>query len=465
MAVSSPDETPNGDQEFIESSYLTYIVPFATDYKLEQALRQHNEPPRSFFESIEDREWLFFGRLPLLILDGPALFVAHRQNLDETVDVYLVLRTPYSGQARLRSYLTRLSIILEAQVVNSQAPDRDSPPAAEVIYNGIVEEPKSPLLIVEDPEDSDDEDGSSRQIYVVWKLAVPLGRPRIRLQGPTVSLAAVASLLPVEDPDAKLRNGYLPSRTPLGLSLLAPFGDDPALGGVKPRLSAQRVSRVAPVTQSSDRQVPLRGLKSISFKIYPAVHTRVRFARPNTVPTSPGIIALLEIDFTPFFDCEVLLSAIRLDLPSGVVSDLNEIQGLKLPLSCVAHDHVTFMYQLAPREQGVDTLANPTRDLDITIEVTTLVRPGVCTPKLTMSWTTPLDFTLPVNPGFGTSVTNPSLQRAHRPSQLSIDGAASMIAPAVSRPDALPSLEAATARNTETTIPDFGITMTFSAPA
>jgi hypothetical protein len=56
------------------------------------------------------------------------------------------------------------------------------------------------------------------------------------------------------------------------------------------------------------------------------------------------------------------------------------------------------------------------------------------------------------------------IQRSHRPSQLSIGGGdSSLIAPSISRPDSLPALEAATTR-TETTIPDLGITMTFSAP-
>ncbi len=382
--------------------------------------------------------------------------------LDETVDVYLVLRTLHIGDAALRSYLGRLTISLSAHIANSHAPDSDNPPAAEVIYNGTVEKPQSPLAVVDDPADSDDEEGQARQVYVVWKLPVFLGRPRIRLQNPGVLFAAVATLRPPEDPSAGRKNGYLPSRTPLGLNLLESFGADRALGGVRPRLSAQRVSRVAPVTRAKEQQVPLKGLKSIALKVYPAVHSRVRFARPNSVPTSPDVIALIEVDFTPFFDCEVLLSKIHLSLPSGVITDLNHAHGLSLPLSCVAHDHVTFMYRLAPREQD-DEADHPTQDLDIAIDITALVQPGVCTPKLAMSWTMALDFTLPVNPGFGTALPNPSLQRNHRPSLLSIDGS-SLVTPAVSRPDSLPSLEAAAARSAETTIPDFGITMTFTAP-
>ncbi len=52
---------PEGDAEFVAGSYLTYIVPFATNSRLEQVLEQQDEPPKGFFESIQDREWLFFG--------------------------------------------------------------------------------------------------------------------------------------------------------------------------------------------------------------------------------------------------------------------------------------------------------------------------------------------------------------------------------------------------------------------
>ena len=383
--------------------------------------------------------------------------------LDETVDVYLVLGATNHDATALRSHLSRLAISIEARVVNDYGPERNGGPAAEVIFNGIVEDTAKPLVLLDEPGDSDDEEGHPRLAYAVWKVPVLLSRPRMRLQNPTVSFAAIATLRSAVDTAETQKNGYLESRTPLGLNLLEAFGADPALGGVKPRLSAQRVSRVAPVTQTREQHRPIKGLKFLVLKVFPAVHTRLRFVRPSAVPASPGIIALLEVDFTPFVEGEAVLSRIDLAVPSAVVTDLNEDRGPSLPLSCVAHDHITFMYKLAPLEHDLDALRHPTRDVDITMEATVLVQPGVCVPKLTMSGVATLDFTLPVNPGFGTALTNPSIQRAHRPSQLSIDGAASLVAPAVSRPDSLPSLEAAT-RKTETTIPDFGITMTFTAP-
>ncbi|TPX07011.1 uncharacterized protein E0L32_011079 [Thyridium curvatum] len=466
MAVAQHEDTQGGDQDFLQQSHLSYIVPYATDFDIEQVLREGEDSHKALFESIEQRPWLFFGmRQRVAPMLSPWYITANIWQTDETVDIYLILRTVYKNEAALRSYLARVVLTLEAQIVNSHAGDREHAPATEVIHNGTVPETEDPLIVVDQADGSEDDDGEEQHVHAIWKLPVFLARPRLRLQGPSVTFTASAALKPAQDASAAEKDGYLASRTPSGMNLLDAFASDQALGGVKPRLSAQRVSKVAPVTQSRSQHRPIKGLQHITLKIYPALHTRVRFARPNTVPSSPTILAMLEIDFTPFFDCEALLSKIDLFLPSGVITDLNQEPGLALPLSCVAHDHITYLYRLAPQERELDPLRNPTQDLDIKIEVSALVKPGLCTPKLTMSWITPIDFTPPVNPGFGTPIANPSgLQRAHRPSQLSIDGSASLTAPAVSRPDALPALEAATARTPETAVPDFGITMTFAAP-
>jgi len=361
--------------------------------------------------------------------------------------------------------------------VNSNAPESHGPAATELIYSEVIGDTSEPVIVF-DQEQSDGEDteggegggDDERYTYAVWKASILLARPRIRLQSPSVIISAAASLRPADPKlSGEARTGYLQSRVPLGMNLLESFGRDPALGGVKPQLSALRVSRVTPATQPQNLPRPIKGLRSLGLKIFPAVHTRVRFARPNAAPPSAALIALLEIDFSPFFECEATLDRISLSVTDGIVEDLNTQDGMRLPLRCVAHDHITFLYRLAPED--LDSVASKilVRNLDITIDVTALVKPDgpeVCTPRLSMGWTTNLDFSLPVNPGFGQPMPQP-IQRAHRPSQLSIGGgtdAQSLISPSVSRPDALPSLEAATARSVEVPIPNFGITMTFTGP-
>ncbi|VBB72683.1 Putative protein of unknown function [Podospora comata] len=431
---------------FLENAHLTYIVPFTTKFNPDEALRQDEGSFESKLAGIELRDQLFF---------------------DETVDVYLILRTQCADEQTLRLHLRRLAITLDAQIVNSHSQDLNSPPASEIIFSGGVEDVEDVFIVPDEVEDG------TKFVYAVWKLSVFLGRPRIRLQMPSVVFSGTAGLKqadPENNPDQ--RDGYMLSCVPSGMNMLDSFASDPMLGGIKPHLSAQRVSRVAPATQSKESLRRIPGLQNLKLKIFPLLHCRVRFSRPNTSPPSPALIALVETDFTPYFDCEASLNKISLDVTNGTAEDLNNQPGMRLPLSCVAHDHLTFLYKLTPSSLDLATTKGLIRDRDlvITIQISILVRPdsesNPCTPKLSMTWTTPLDFTLPVNPGFGQPMTQP-IQRSHRPSQLSISGGVDsqpLVSPSVIRPDALPSLEAAARSATETTLPDFGITLTFTGP-
>lgn len=367
--------------------------------------------------------------------------------------------------------------------MNGHGSDREGPPASEIIYTGLVPDTTDAIILstgeeenakekAEEDGDGKANDGRDSYVYAVWKMPVFVSRPRMRLQAPSIVFAATAGLKLLDPRKSRdmVDDGYMQSCAPAGLNLLESFADDPMLGGIQPRLSALRVSRVAPVTQTKQPLRLFRGMQSLRLRVFPVVHTRVRFARPNTSPPSPALIALLEVDFTPFFDCEAALQKIDLAVTDGTVDDLNSQDLMALPLHCVAHDHLTFLYRLAPRQLDIIS-KHPSCELVITVEVAVLVQPeggDPCTPKLTMSWTTPLDFTLPVNPGFGTPMTKP-IERRHKPSQLSISGGVDsmpLVSPSVTRPDALPSLEASitTQRNFETPIPDFGITVTFVGP-
>ncbi|KAK4132625.1 hypothetical protein BT67DRAFT_425513 [Trichocladium antarcticum] len=427
---------------FLEHSHLTYIIPFATEFNPEAALREGGGSVESRIANIEQRDQLFF---------------------DEAVDIYFILRTPCANEQTLRRQLPRLVVTLETHIVNGAASDRDGPPSSETIHTGEVEDIEQALVVADEG-----------YVYAVWKTNVFLGRPRMRLQLPSVLFVGAANLrlsAAASDQSGGLGSGYMQNCTPSGMNLLESFADDPYLGGIKPQLSAQRVSRVAPLTKPKDALHRINGLQSFKLKIFPVLHARVRFSRPNTAPPSAALVALLETDFTPYFDCEAALDKITLGITDGTVEDLNCQDGMGLPLSCVAHDHLTFLYKVAPQQLDLARKTPSAQELVITIEVIVLVRPegepNPCTPRLTMTWTTALDFTPPVNPGFGKPMSH-AIRRSHRPSQLSIGGGVDsqpMVSPSVTRPDALPTLEAATAHPIEASIPDFGITMTFTGPS
>ncbi|KAF5590712.1 TRAPP trafficking subunit trs65 domain protein [Fusarium subglutinans] len=445
--------------EFAEQSHLSYLIPENTDLDLEAAFKDV-EPGKSILDSIKRRDTLFF---------------------DETVNVLLLLRSPWKDETSLRTHLNRLVISVEAQIVNSKTHGKENS-TADTIFSGTVPDVDDPFIIVDggdedeeeekEEEDSDESEESgddaslSQSVFAVWKLPVFLSRPRTRISAPAIIFTASASMKPEVSTDLIGKgSGYLQSGVPSGFNLLESFGSDAALGGVKPRLSALRVSRVTPVTRSQDVTKHIRALPQVQHKIFPVVHTRIRFSRPTTAPTSSAVIALLEVDFTSHFECEVSLDQIELSILDATVENLNNDAGMQLPLTCVSHDHITFLYRIAPRQHDV-TVKNPMRELDIKISATAQVIPGRCTPSMNMSWSTQLDFTLPVNPGYGSATAGTGIVRAHRPSQLSITGQAvnPLVSPSIIRPDALPTLEAATS-NTDASITELGITMTFTGPS
>lgn len=378
----------------------------------------------------------------------------------------VVFRAPSLEDEDLQYVLNGIVISLEVQIVNGSSPDRDGSSASEVIYSGTINGSEdAPVLIHSSFEGSaSNGEDAERYAYAMWKKSVFLSRPRMRLQGPVAAFVATATSKSATDPPPdELQPDYMTSGTVSSLNLLEPFGSDPALNGVKPRLSALRVSRVAPLTQQSNDLVrPIKSSSKLSLRIYPAVHSRIRFTHPYTAPATAAVVAVLEFDFTPFFECEIVLDNISLSIPEATVEDLTNLAGLSLPLSCVSHDHITFIYRITPVETDVVS-QSLMRELNIKISATALMSPDT-KPQLRMAWTTAVDFTVPVNPGYGPTMQ--PIQRAHRPSQLSIGGESttSLTAPSVARPDALPLLEASTTQ-TEATVQELGITVTFAAPS
>ncbi|KAH8715631.1 hypothetical protein HC256_004432 [Beauveria bassiana] len=449
---------------FTDQSYLTYLVPSDTDINLDEAFSDLGQG-KSILASIPQRETLFF---------------------DETVQVLLILRTPWVEEKELQSSLQRLMISLAAHVVNSPtAANRDATPASESIFVGAVSDISDPFVVVDEEAGSDsDSETPTRYLYAVWKLAVPLSRPRMRLHRPSIVLSASAGVRPEQSPSPEQARaaGYLQSGVPSGLNLLESFAGDPGLHGVRPRLSALRVSRVVPVTRPPDLLTRLRTLPQLQLPVAALVHARIRFVRPGAAaPPTSTVVALLELDFTPDLDYEAVVDKVALTTSAGTVeslsssSDDDEPAALALPLRCVAHDHVTLMYAVRPHRLDVNA-RDANNALHIAVSAVIQVAPGArCTPRIDMAWTAGLDLSAPLNPSFG-AATETGIQRAHRPAQLSLASTASLSAvtplksPSIMRPDALPLLEASSSSTTPTAtptaaVPELGITMSFSGPA
>jgi TRAPP trafficking subunit Trs65 len=332
-----------------------------------------------------------------------------------------------------------------------------------VVYSGSVEQKEDPLIVVQGV-DENDQHNSRRHILAFWKLSVFLSRPlRLRLQNPCVVFSASASLKPIEHIKIQVKEDeYLPSQVPSGVNLLESFNNDAALGPVKPRLSALRVSRVIPATQvTKDLIRPLKNISRRSIKVVPAFSARLRYARPNSIPSKPSLIASLDIDVTPFAGPEMVLEKVNFTFSDGIVEDLNTIRGMALPLTCLPRDDITFMYRLLPN--GTDSNIKP-----VQISVTAIVKVSdTSEPHISMQWQTSIDFTLPVNPGFGQP--SQAIQRDRRPSQLTLNSTFETIPTiaslAVTRLDTLAPTEPTTRLERSSSMPDFGVTMTFVGTA
>ncbi|KAA8566935.1 hypothetical protein EYC84_010031 [Monilinia fructicola] len=409
MEESQEEPVPRGSLELTESSILDTIIPLASDLNIEEALNGRVEKldqgSGSPLAAIPQRHALYF---------------------DETINIYAVLQTPYFDERSLRSYLNRLIINVEAQVINANAEHQDSSAGRELIYKGSVQDTDEPLIVVQGSDEAANDDG---HILLIWKLSAFLARPRLRLQNPSIVFAATANLKAAEQVDTNtLRQEYLPSQIPSGLNLLEAFSGDAYLKGIKPRLSALRVARVAPAAQiARDLARPFKNISRQSIKIF------------------------------------------KLRCHGGQVQDLNQIPGLKLPVTCRPQDDISFLYRISPDDIDA-TNKSRIRAIDISITATANVA-NVCKPQIAMQWSTSLDFTPPINNGFG-QPTKP-IQRPNRPSALSIgatfDSIPTISSLAINHPDALPAVEAITPirshHRNQSSVPDFGVTMTFSSPS
>jgi TRAPP trafficking subunit Trs65 len=409
---------------------------------------------------------------------------------DEIVTVYVVLRTSGIEEDMLRSYLSRLTIAIDAHAINKQQqPFVDGQPAhpsqlKELVYSSRIQDFEDPLIIVHATGGS--KNSGKGHIMAVWKLNVSLGmfkwhdrkrhllitlgRPRVRMQNALIVFSASANLKPVEQVKSESIEKYLPSQIPSDLNLLESFRDDPALASVAPQLSALRVSRVVPATQMAKEFLrPLRDVPQRAYRAVPAVSSRVRYSRLNTYASKASIIACLDFDVTPFLDCSVVLDQVNLTLNEGNAEVLTGPHGPGIPLICKPRDDVTFLYRLIPNGiMEMSSHKSNVRVLEVSINATALVTED-CHPRIEMKWRASVDFSTPLNPSFGGPGQH--LQRTNRPSSLpvthtgTVSKSLSTMAgsrPLALGPDTLPMGEYSHQRSVSAD--DLGLTITFSGP-
>lgn len=162
---------------FVRNSVFDTIVPQRSEIDLEEALKTTDiRDPTSdacLVPSIAQRQLLFFGTSKETLYPEVQI-LTHSRFIDESVDIYVVLRTPFREEQALRSYISRLTIRLEVHAISHQAhlkQDGQATHVGDLIFSSDVKETEDPLIVLQDSDEaSDEEDG--RHVYLFWKLSV-----------------------------------------------------------------------------------------------------------------------------------------------------------------------------------------------------------------------------------------------------------------------------------------------------
>ena len=410
--------------------------------------------------------------------------------LDESLPVYIALRTPYKDEAHLKSYLTRLVISLEVLAYGFQPRpsggkegSKESSPSRneDTLWSGNIDTSEEPITIVKD----EGEQNSETHVVAIWRKLIPLcrinyqsrirrqltdgcsGRPRMRLQSPMIVFKPSATLRPIQEEWTKeIRDPALPSGVPASINVLESLKGDPTLQGAVPKLSASRLASVKPKTYDnpiSDGALKMNAQKA--FRALPAISSRVRYSKSNGPHGKPSVIACLDLETAPFSKDDIKLTELDMQLSDGSAEKLGKGHAPMLPLICKAKDNPVFLYRLTPNEAlHGSSSSTSTRTFMITVHAVVLVS-DACYPSIEMRWKTSVDFSTALNPTYG--APGQSMQRPRRPSSLSRTPAA---ASATKRPvlsgeaDSSSTPGANEARERVVSASDFGVSITFMAP-
>lgn len=107
------------------------------------------------------------------IIGRSIILLITRYVIDESLRIYIILRTPYQDEATLKSYLTRLAVNLDIQARGSplrtpggqDAPRETSPSRTEdTLWSGNIDTSEDPFIIVQEEEEHE----PSRTILAIW---------------------------------------------------------------------------------------------------------------------------------------------------------------------------------------------------------------------------------------------------------------------------------------------------------
>ncbi|KAL8650071.1 MAG: hypothetical protein Q9210_004042 [Variospora velana] len=428
-------------------SELEVMVPQTTDYTLQElGLRRQSTPGQEHHA--------FKGNLLTNLASISSRTSLH---FDEQLDILVVLRTPgdLSGWEKRFSYL---NINLEAHAYgsdiknsNDQASEGQSvqPQGRDIVWSGVVDTSQEPFAIC----------GENTNAFV-WVVKCFLNRPKLRMQQPMIyfKVSGIFRHPPTSPRDSQ--DPFLPSGVAASVNVLEPLSGDAGLQGMKPQLTASRLDRININNDTTVKDLAIRSRPRKPFPARPAISARVRYSKSGAYTGRRCIIASLDIETAPFQDDEIELSDVMMQLSDGSAEDLCKGQAINLPMTCQPKDNIVFLFRLLPfDDQTSDSgVRSNSRTLDISIDARVLVS-DVCRPKIQMRWKTLVDFSTALNPKYGAPAQ--ALQRSNRPSSLPVPSDMGNRGPDETSPIDFNDVSAA---SQHLSIPNIGLTLTFTAP-
>lgn len=112
---------------------------------------------------------------------GFTSFLLISRSIDETVPVYVLLRTPTIGQNNIQAFISRLTINVEAYAIGTSphqpaegqdASNKHTVQAKELLFSDTVDDAGDPFIAVH--SNSTEEGSTDAFVSVVWRVGVLL---------------------------------------------------------------------------------------------------------------------------------------------------------------------------------------------------------------------------------------------------------------------------------------------------
>jgi len=332
------------------------------------------------------------------------------------------LDVPACPEEKLHSILQNLEIRVDAWAVSTQNGEErsavDGAPTRDLIASESVMKVDDPFTLVKQ-----DEDANEVRLQLVWEATLTLGRPRLRSFDQSVVFLPLATVVdPGEDSDD---GEYLEPFQALEPNVLAPLNSLTATGE-RLYLPVSRLEKVVPVPTKKDDRIRIKHHASEPIRAHTAVMPRLKYNKINNLLPNPTTIASLDLEMIPIVDIKGTIESIDISMANGRAISL---MPNFLPLPCKSKDCITFLYSLRPNQQpgnsspaDLSSLTTPITNGNLNIDVLTisvlisLSLSPTTTATIEMSWTTNVDFSLALNPAFGTPAQ--PMQRTNRPTSL-----------------------------------------------